>query len=154
MKYSIRKATINDAEDIDKLLTLLIRDEKKYDSNTNEFFTVDKFYENIIPNDSNAVFVATCNNKIIGYLFGYILNNGDVDIDKTSKLDALFVLEEYRNNGIATNLINEFKEWSINNKAKYMEVQVLNDNEEAYKLYSKEKFVPFKSILINKLEEI
>lgn len=154
MEYNIRKATINDADDIDKLLTLLIRDEKKYDSNTNEFFTVDKFYENIIPNDLNAVFVATCNNKIIGYLFGYILNNGDVYIDKISKLDALFVLEEYRNNGIATNLINKFKEWSINNKVKYMEVQVLNDNEEAYKLYSKEKFVPFKSILMNKLEEI
>lgn len=154
MKYVIRKANVDDARDINALLTLLIRDEKKYDSNINESCVVNRLYEDIILNDGNCIFVAVNKNKIIGYLFGYILNNGDAYLEKTSKLEALYVLEDFRNNGIATKLINEFKSWSVDNGIKYMEVQVLNNNESAYKLYSKEKFMPFKSTLLNKLEEV
>ncbi len=36
MNYTIRKAVLEDSADINNLLTLLIRDEKKYDFNINE----------------------------------------------------------------------------------------------------------------------
>lgn len=125
---------------------------KKYDENINEECIVTRLYEDVIPCELNHVLVAVINDKIIGYLFGYILNNGDAYLEKSSKLEALYVLEEYRNMGVASSLIKEFKTWSKSMNAKYMEVQVLNNNKNAIKLYSKEKFVPLKSILINNIE--
>ena len=82
MEYTIRKATLNDVSTLNNFLTLLIRDEKKYDSNINELCVVKDFYENIISNDSNIILVAVANDKIVGYLFGYIANMGDSYIDK------------------------------------------------------------------------
>lgn len=152
MEYTIRKATLDDASTLNNFLTLLIRDEKKYDSNINELCVVKNFYENIILNDSNIILVAVANNKVVGYLFGYIANMGDSYIDKISNIDALYIEENYRHNGIATSLINEFKLWSINNDAKYMEVKVLNSNTDAFKLYNKEGFEEFKSILHSKIQ--
>ena len=77
---------------------------------------------------------------------------GDSYIDKISNIDALYIEENYRHNGIATSLINEFKLWSINNGTKYMEVKVLNSNTDAFKLYNKEDFKEFKSILHSKIQ--
>ena len=96
--------------------------------------------------------VAEIDNKIIGYLFGYIVDNGNTYLDKVSKLDALYITKEYRKNKIATKLINEFKSWSLKKGVKYIEVQVLNDNTNAVNLYKKEGFGPFKSTLINKIQ--
>ena len=153
MNYIIRKAILKDAMYINKLLTLLIRDEKKYDSNINENCVVERLYEDIIPNDSNVVLVAEKDNKIVGYLFGYMINNGNAYLEKSSKLEALYVIDKYRKNGVATSLIEEFKSWSLENDVKYIEVQVLNDNINAINLYNKEGFGGFKSTLVNKIEE-
>lgn len=154
MNYIIREAKLEDTKTTDELLTLLIRDEKQYDKNINEKFTVEKFYKNIIKYDSNIILVAESNNKIIGYLYGYIVNNGNAYINKISKLEAMFVLPIYRNLGVATSLINEFKKWSIKNNIKYIEVQVLNNNTNAFNLYNKEGFKEFKSTLINEIKDI
>ena len=94
MNYLIRRAVLEDAEIINKLLTLLIRDEKNYDQNINENCVVERFYEDIIPYESNIVLVADMNNEIVGYLFGYIINDGDTCLDKTSKLEVLYVIEK------------------------------------------------------------
>lgn len=153
MNYTIRKAVLEDSADINNLLTLLIRDEKKYDSNINENCVVKRLYENIIPNNSNFVLVAESNNKIIGYLFGYIIDNGDAYLEKTSKLEAVYVIDEFRKKGVATSLIKEFKLWSLKNNVKYIEVQVLNDNTNAINLYNENGFKKFKSTLRTQIEE-
>lgn len=152
MNYLIRKAVLNDAKNINELLTLLIKDEKNYDSNINENCVVGRLYEDIIPYDTNIVLVAEMNNEIIGYLFGYLMNNGNAYLNKISKLEALYVKDKYRKNGIATNLIKEFKLWSLNHDVKYIEVQVLNDNVKALSLYAQEGFNKFKSTLITTIE--
>lgn len=149
MNYIIRKAKIEDAKEINNLLTLLIQDEKKYDSNINESCVVKRLYEDLIPNESNIVLVSVVDNKIVGYLFGYIENTGDTYKEGISKLEALYILEDYRHNGIATSLIKEFKEWSLNNNIRHIEVQVLDNNIDAVKLYNKEGFKNFKSTLLN-----
>lgn len=153
MNYTIRKAVLEDSADINNLLTLLIRDEKKYDSNINENCVVKRLYENIIPNNSNFVLVAESDNKIIGYLFGYIIDNGDAYLEKTSKLEAVYVIDEFRKKGVATSLIKEFKLWSLKNNVKYIEVQVLNDNTNAINLYNENGFKKFKSTLRTQIEE-
>ena len=151
MDFVIRKANQNDAHTTNELLTFLIKDEKKYDSNINDNCVVNRLYEDIIPNESNIVLVAEVNGNIVGYLFGYLVNNGDAYINKVSKLEAVYVAEEYRKNGIATELIREFKVWSLNNNVVFMEVQVLNNNFEAMKLYVNNGFKAFKSTLVSNI---
>ena len=89
MDAVIRKAELKDTKEANNLLTLLIRDEKQYDSSINEKCVISGFYENMISNDSNILLVAEIDNKIIGYLFGYIVDNGNTYLDRVSKLDAL-----------------------------------------------------------------
>lgn len=148
----VRKAELKDTKDANNLLTLLIRNEKQYDPSINENCVISRFYEDMISNDSNILLVAEIDNKIIGYLYGYIVDNGNTYLDKVSKLDALYIIKEYRKNKIATKLINEFKSWSLKNGVKYIELQVLNDNTSAVNLYKKEGFRSFKSTLINKIQ--
>lgn len=149
--HRIRKASIEDTEVLDYLLTMLIRDEKKYDLNINEEFEVKGFYKHIIMNKSSIIYVAEENNKIIGYIYGYIESN-ETNFKKTVILDALYINNDYRNKGVATNLVNNFKRWSIENEAKYIEVQVLNKNIDAFNLYKGLGFKDFKSTLVNELD--
>ena len=153
MDYKIRKANIKDAKSVNELLTLLIRDEKKYDININEECTIERLYEDIIPNENSIVLVAEKDKKILGYLFGHIIENGNAYLEKSAKLEALYIDEKYRKNGIATSLIEKFKIWSKEKKVKYIEVQVLNENVSAYNLYKKEEFKEFKSTLLMELKE-
>lgn len=151
MKYTIRKASLGDAEKLNYLLTLLIRDEKQYDPNINENFVVDKFYEDIILKNDNVIFVSVIDNNIVGYLYGYLVDEGDVCLNKISKIDAIYVLDEYRHLGIGSSLIKKFKNWSKENDVKYIEIQVFNSNKDAIDLYNNEGFRELKSTLINRI---
>lgn len=147
MKIKIRKASQSDSKILNSFLTKLIQDEKKYDVNINENCVVTYLYENLILSDSNCILVAECENKIVGYLYGYIKENSDAYINPIAQLEAMFVEEEYRNNGIATMLIEVFKEWVKLKNVKYIELKVCNENKNAISLYQKNKFKNTKDIM-------
>ena len=146
MNYTIRKANINDSIKLNELLTKLIRDEKKYDNNINEEFIVNSFYENIIDKNNNYLLVGEFSNKIVGYLYGYIIDDGDTVINKVAKIDALYIEEEYRHLGIGSSLINEFKKIVQEENIKYIEVNVCNNNKEAISTYKNNNFNEIKAI--------
>lgn len=146
MDYIIRKANINDAKRLNELLTKLIIDEKKYDDNINENYVVKSYYEYVIPKKQNIILVVEFLNTIIGYLYGYIMDDGDTVINKVAKTDALFIEEDYRHLGIATSLINEFKKIVEEENVKYIEVNVCNDNKNAINIYKNNNFNETKSI--------
>jgi len=146
MNYTIRKANINDSIKLNELLTKLIRDEKKYDNNINEEFIVNSFYENIIDKKNNYLLVGESSNKIVGYLYGYIIDDGDTVINRVAKIDALYIEEEYRHLGIGSSLINEFKEIIKEENIKYIEVNVCNNNKEAISTYKNNNFNEIKAI--------
>lgn len=142
----IRKAKIEDAKSLNWLLTLLIRDEEKYDKTINKDFVVTNMYENYIQDPSRFLYLAEEDNEIVGYLYGYIKE--DITIaDKKSFLDALYVEEDYRKKGIANSLIEEFKNWSKDNGTFAIEVNVCSDNIKAKNLYKKHGFIPTKETL-------
>ena len=145
MDYIIRKANTNDTKRLNELLTKLIRDEKKYDDNINENYVVKSYYEYVIPKKQNIILVAELSNTVIGYLYGYIINDGDTTTNKVAKIDALFIEEEYRNFGIGSSLINEFKK-IVKDKVKYIEVNVCSDNKNALTTYKNNGFNEIKSI--------
>lgn len=153
MNINIRRANNDDIKVLNAFLTSLIRDEKKYDKNINEDIVINYFYETIIDKEDHYLLVADVDNKLVGYLYGYIENSGNVYIDKVSVIDALFVMEEYRGNGIANMLIDEFKKVSKDNNVRYIEIKVCNENEKASSLYNKCGFKDIKRILQVDLEK-
>ena len=148
-----RLAKEEDAKTLNWLLTLLVRDEKQYDDSIDETFVVTSMYEYYINDKTRFIMVALDDDKIVGYLYGFIKNPNDAYQERVAKLDALFVREEYRHMGIAKHLITLFKEWVSDNDIKLMEVSVCSANTFAKKLYLELGFNPFKEILIGKIIE-
>ena len=149
----IRESKMEDAKQLNHLLTLLILDEKQYDDSIDENFTVTNMYENYIDDKTKFIYVAEIDAEIVGYLYGYISNDSTLLYIK-SYLDALYIKEGYRGLGIADKLIQEFKKWSIKNNVKTIEVNVMYENKIAKSLYKKHNFNVVKETLecdINKL---
>jgi len=147
MKYNIRYATFNDVKTVNNFLTRLIKDEKQYDVNINEKCVVFSLYENLITNENNCILVAEYDNDLVGYLYGYMQDIGDAYLFPIAQLEAMFVDETNRKQGIGNALIKEFKRWATNKKAKYIELKVCNDNKSAIALYSNNGFKNTKSIM-------
>lgn len=151
MEYKIRKCNYKTAKDANKLLTMLISDEKKYDENINENCVVKSLYEKFYNDDGVYLYIAESENNTVGYIYGYVQNNGDAKKDVVCVLDALYVLKEYRNNGIATKLIDSFLKWCKDKDAHYIELKVCNPNLDAIKLYKKFRFVNTKMIMVKNM---
>lgn len=153
MKYNIRYATLSDTKIVNEFLTRLIKDEKQYDENINEKCTVFSLYENLILNENNCILVAESNNNLVGYLYGYMQDTGDAYLFPIAQLEAMFVDETIRKQGVGNALIKEFKKWATNKKAKYIELKVCNDNKSAIALYTNNGFTNVKSIMSVELKE-
>ena len=134
MYIEIKKANQLNINEANKLLTKLIRDEKKYDHNINEKYVVKRYYENRPKN--SVILFAYVDKKIAGYTYG-ILEDTQTYINKKLLIDALYVEEEFRNNGVATSLINAVEEWGKEQGAKVEELTVCKENEKAFNLYKK-----------------
>lgn len=141
LNFNISKAMLNEIPEINDMLTDLIQDERKnYDSNINENYKVQEFYEKLIDNEDKIILVARDNDIILGYVYGFIQDNGNLFNNKIAKLDALFVKEQYRGNGIARSLMNEFINWAREKEVAYLELSVCKGNTNAINLYKNEGF--------------
>lgn len=123
--------TNEDANKCDKLLNKLVLDERKYDNSISEDTKIFNYFKYMIRQKYNFLLGYYIDNNIVGYTF-------IKGVDKeTALLDGLYVEEEYRNKGIATELITTAFKICKNNKIKYLDVNVMYENKEAKKLYNK-----------------
>ena len=133
--------TIEEATICDQLLTKLINEEKEYDDNIADNFVVNGWFTSIYPKDNKALYIAILDNKIVGYVYVKKMQLGDSNKEKEEAfIDGLYVIEEYRHKGIASSLINQAKEWCVNNNIKTIGLNVLCSNERAKSFYYKEGF--------------
>ena len=149
----IRKATIKDLESIQKLNQLLFQKEHdNYDSLLNLNWAFDKegreYFEKAVNNKDKVIFVAEKGNKIIGYLAGAVRVE---PVYKNHALEAevenTLVLEEYRCQGIGSELINVFISWARESGAKRVEVRASSGNVLGIKFYKKKGFEDFDTVL-------
>lgn len=130
----IRVENIDDCKTCDNFLTLLIHDEKQYDETIDENFIVKDYFVNVIKNKDNILLLYKEDNNSIGYVFAKRVNEGYL-------LDGLYVLEGFRNKGIARKLLNEIiKEISLKGEYKIF-INVLKENIIAYNLYKNLGFI-------------
>lgn len=136
MEILIREAEHEDAERLDELLTLLIRDEGQYDDNLNEAYVVRDNYRERVRMDGHKLLVAEIEGKIVGYLYGFVYQIPGMFHRSVAILDALYVEESHRRLGCGRRLISEFCKFARENGACRVELKVLSENERAFSLYS------------------
>lgn len=130
----IRVENIDDCKTCDNFLTLLIHDEKQYDETIDENFVVKDYFVNVIKNKDNILLLYKEDINSIGYVFAKRVDDGYL-------LDGLYVLENFRNKGIARKLLNEIiKEINLLGEYKIF-INVLKENGVAYNLYKSLGFI-------------
>lgn len=128
----------DDAKQCDNLLTELIMSEKKYDSNIKETFVVNNYYTEIYNKENNVLICSVSGDEIVGFVYGYLKEQaGELLYENVGLIDALYVRDNYRKQGIATYLINEFYKWCDLKNIKYIEIGSFVENKDAYNLYKK-----------------
>lgn len=124
------------AKECDDLLTKLIQSERRFDKNIKPSFMVDNYYKDKI--DKDILFLAYKDDIPVGFIYGYIkYKKGELAYKNVIYIDALYVLDEYRNMGIAKKLINKFYDYCYENNIDIVEIAVFKNNVEALNLYKK-----------------
>ena len=123
----------DDCKICDNFLTLLIQDERKYDTTIDEKFVVKDYFINMI-NNQNILLLYKSENKPIGYIFAK-------KIDDKYLIDGLYIDINFRNKGIATKLIKVIiKEiYSLGDYKIF--INVLKKNKVAVNLYKNIGFI-------------
>ncbi len=124
----------------DELLTKLIQDERQYDDSIDENFIVKDYFKNVISNEDNILLCYIDENIVKGYI--YLKPTGDNK--KGYLIDGLYVKEEYRNNGIGKALISEAINLIKDKEVDYIDINVMNNNLNAIKLYKSLNFNEFR----------
>lgn len=129
----IKVNSIDDCKICDNFLTLLIQDERKYDTTIDEKFVVKDYFINMI-NNQNILLLYKNENKPIGYIFAK-------KIDDKYLIDGLCIDINFRNKGIAKKLIKVIiKEiYSLGDYEIF--INVLKENKVAVNLYKNIGFI-------------
>lgn len=129
----IKVNSIDDCKICDNFLTLLIQDERKYDTTIDENFVVKDYFINMI-NNQNILLLYKNENNPIGYIFAK-------KIDNKYLIDGLYIDINFRNKGIATKLIKVIiKEiYSLGDYKIF--INVLKKNKVAVNLYKNIGFI-------------
>lgn len=150
----IRKARIEDYNQIIELYKQLYDAEKGFDLNLSEIYEVsDKqktIIEKRIKSRKEIFLVAEKENKIIGLVDGYILDNNH-HIEKVGYLDHLCVHNNFRKLGIANKLINEFSNRMKKKNVLYLKLNAFEKNIPAISLYKKLGFEEYSIYYIKKI---
>lgn len=135
---SYSKAEMLDCQRLDFLFSKLLKDDKtNYDSNIKDGLTMNGFFSKRINLEDTILFVARCDNEIIGYIYGYVRSDNCIKIELESYIDSLFVEENYRYQKVGTTLLNLFVEESRRRNVKYILIDNKQANKHAKEVYEK-----------------
>lgn len=129
----IKVNSIDDCKICDNFLTLLIQDERKYDTTIDENFVVKDYFINMI-NNQNILLLYKNENKPIGYIFAK-------KIDNKYLIDGLYIDINFRNKGIATKLIKVIVKEIYSLGDYKIFINVLKKNKVAVNLYKNIGFI-------------
>ena len=102
---------------------------------------------------NEIILVAEKDEKIIGYIEGYLYNWdwSDYSNIKLAHINDISVAENYRRKNIGTKLLEEFEKWAESKKCFYLGLNVWINNKRAIKFYKKNKFDDYLMYMIKKI---
>ena len=134
-----------DANKCDALLTKLILDERKYNELIKEDIIIKDHFNKMLDDENIVLLAYYLEEEIAGYI---LIRKTDENI---CLLDGLYVLEEYRNQGIANSLLNAAIDRCKKMNAKYIDINVMEKNEVAKNIYKKLDFKEYEIKLRKKI---
>ena len=137
--------SIKDANRCDELLTQLILDEKKYNDAIEDNVIIKDHFSQMLDDEDIILLAYYIDNEVVGYILIRKIEHN------VCLIDGLYVLEEYRNRGIATSLLNDAINRCKKLKAKYVDINVMDENEVAKYVYKKLDFKDFSLKLRRKI---
>ncbi|MGE7109992.1 N-acetyltransferase family protein [Lysinibacillus sp. NPDC047702] len=138
LRYTIRSATIQDAQALSNLRLQLDGETENFDREQGEAFIDTAGFEQIIRIDtessSNICLVAVVDNRIIGFS----RCEGSTLKRLAHKVEfGVGVIKEFWGYGIGKNLLQVSIDWADANEIKKIALQVLETNDKASRLYEK-----------------
>ena len=124
----IKKATKEDIEILNSFRAKFLVEQLKYENPSLDI--LDEF--SCFDDENYIIFIAIKDDKYVGYLQGY--KNKETGI-----INQIYVLNEYRSDGIGEELVNEFKNFSKQYNLKNIQINIENGND-AYFLFDKMGF--------------
>lgn len=150
----IRKAKKSDFDSILKLAKQLWDTEKVFFSNLKDDYFADEQAKSLLLNNilkrKSHFLVAEENNKIIGYIYGYV-SRADLYKKKVGYIDQIVVDEEYRRQGICNKLMNSFTEIMKKYGCGYIELNAFKQNLPAVECYKKYGFKEYSVFYMKEL---
>lgn len=146
VEVKIKKAKIENLKDIQKLNLLLFKKEyKTYDKLLDLKWTFGKegtkYFKDTLTKKKSCVFIAIVENKIVGYLAGEESKGESYrNLPKMAELNNMFILKEYRRNGVGSKLYGAFIDWCKKRKVKIIRVEATAQNPQAIDFYRKKGF--------------
>ncbi len=132
------------ADKCDELLTKLIQDEKQYDDSIDTDLKIINYFNNFVNDDNKVLLGYLIDDVLVGYTYAFETVSNNV---KGMFIDGLYVESDYRNRGIAKELINEVILEAEKRDAKFIDIKVMSKNEIAKKLYESLDFNEFKIMM-------
>lgn len=154
----VRKAKIEDIEQIVELWKELV----SFHKNFGEYWAIDrtKNTENVfrewakkrIEGKDSTILVTADENKIVGFLLGFIKKRPPVlKVKKVAYISDCVVYKEYRKKGITREMVKEFIKWAKKKKVKWVELQTSSKNEIGIKAWKKIGFEKYAEDMIIKI---
>ncbi|MCK9368566.1 GNAT family N-acetyltransferase [Candidatus Dojkabacteria bacterium] len=145
MEFQIQKATLLDLDEICKLNLKLFENEQNWHQ-TNRREWVDEpsgrsYFAARLLGENGIVLKAIVDGKVVGYLCGGWLRKYPFRKEKLfAELENMYVEEEFRNNGIGKQLVEEFEKWCKTKGVETITVECVYENEKALKFYNTKGF--------------
>lgn len=128
---------VEDANKCDELLTKLILDERKYNDLIDDNIVIKNHFSKMLDDEDVILLAYYLDKLIVGYILIRKVN------ENLCLLDGLYVLEEYRNQKIASSLLNEAIDRCKKLNVKYIDINVMEKNELAKRIYKKLDFTEY-----------
>lgn len=147
MSINIRKCKYDDYEELSNLYLELdnIHSDKHPEIFVKQLKNprTKEYLKKVLENDERCFFVAEKDNKIVGFIEGYICRAGIFQIyiqREWVQVDSIIVKNEYNNQHIGSLLLEEVKKWSIEHNINRIELMVFSFNKKAMRFYEKKGF--------------
>lgn len=151
----IRKATLNDINGLLQLYLKLVESDerlrKELGLSKRIRRPIEKILRKNLKSQNHITLIAVEENKPIAMLFGKVYPHGILDSDKTGFISNLYVIEKFRERGIAKKLLLKELEWFKSKKVKKACFETLSNNEITISLCQK---LGFKKAALKMFKEL
>lgn len=155
MKATIRKAVADDATPVAQLWQALLHHHLPYspcfEIADNAAIGFSDHLRKLPDNPAGLLLVAEMEVRLVGFLHGSILNRPPCfTIPRQGQIWDLFVLEPFRHQGVARELVNRAMEFFREKGIRFVDVRIATRNEAALAFWKKMGLDPY--ITVGKLE--